>query len=641
MKILLIIGCILLAPLATLAQYMSANGHFRVDEIRGCAPLTVTFTNLEAGECTGASPCDVKFEVTNTTTGCVAAFTASPAATVQNPAVPHTFAQPGIYRLIVLYQGFCDEITITVTPSTPPAFDITTCGNNEVKVTVTDVNYDSYFINFNDGTEVQVPKGPSAVATHVYGSAGLKSVSVRGKDMNADDNCAINTKNVTALAALTAPFINQLTVANNGTDIDLAFTGSANVLYRLDIATNSTNFQQLKTVHDVNTITVNNLRTDDNYYCFRLGAYDPCNNLLYYSNTICSTNFDATASNNQNNLTWITSTTGISNFTVNRDGNALNTVPASPYTDAAVSCNVTYTYQLISNYANGSTSLSSQKTVTAIATTPPTATDNVTAVVTTSGADLTWQQDPAFTAVQYTVQRKSASSGYSFFQNTTTPQVSDPEYKTPAGYCYTIGYQDACDNTSLPGIDVCPIRLDSRVQFNDNSIVLNWTAYSGWVNGVNHYIVERYDEQGQLLGSTNVGTATTYTEPSDPDHQVLVFVVKAEANDTGLGQAISNEERTVKEPNIFYPRAFTPDGQGPAQNEIFSVYGQFVVAFEMKIFNRWGELMFTTENITEGWDGNVKGKAMPEGTYAFIANITDTTGKRYTRSGSVLLLRKK
>ena len=61
----------------------------------------------------------------------------------------------------------------------------------------------------------------------------------------------------------------------------------------------------------------------------------------------------------------------------------------------------------------------------------------------------------------------------------------------------------------------------------------------------------------------------------------------------------------------------------------------------MKIFNRWGELLFATSDISTGWDGTYRGNDMPEGTYTFIANITDRAGRTFKRSGSVLLLRKR
>jgi gliding motility-associated-like protein len=137
-----------------------------------------------------------------------------------------------------------------------------------------------------------------------------------------------------------------------------------------------------------------------------------------------------------------------------------------------------------------------------------------------------------------------------------------------------------------------------------------------------------------------IGTATTYTDnTTDPEIQVYKFIIRAEANDGGLGQAVSNEIILKKEPNIYYPTAFTPNDDN--LNDAFVVFGQYVTKFEMKIFNRWGELLFTTNNLEQGWDVKYKGLTQPEGTYAFVAKITDFTGKTYDRSGSFILLKKK
>jgi gliding motility-associated-like protein len=94
----------------------------------------------------------------------------------------------------------------------------------------------------------------------------------------------------------------------------------------------------------------------------------------------------------------------------------------------------------------------------------------------------------------------------------------------------------------------------------------------------------------------------------------------------------------TKSPNLFHPSAFTPNGDN--LNDIFDVYGQFITDFEMNIFNRWGELLFTTSTLGQGWDGSYKGNTMPEGTYTFVAKITDHIGRTFKKSGTVVLLRK-
>jgi gliding motility-associated-like protein len=338
-----------------------------------------------------------------------------------------------------------------------------------------------------------------------------------------------------------------------------------------------------------------------------------------------------------NNLTWATSTSGITNFTVNRDGAGIGNTAALTFADNNVVCNTNYCYQLTSNYANGSRSISLEKCGVAFSTTTPASINNVTAQVNGTSVDLIWQQPPAFQATEYSIFKKSSSGGVSLLSKTTTQQLTDTDYSND-GYCYQINYLDACGNTSAAGIDTCPIVLTGSIA-SDNTITLNWTAYTGWGNGVSSYLVEKYDATGILLQTFNTGTSTTFEDNTqDPDNQKYVYVVLANAVTTGLGQAISNELVMIKEPNLSYPTAFTPNGDN--LNDVFVVYGQFVEKFEMNIFNRWGELLFTTNNLDTGWDGKFKGVTQPEGTYAFIANLTDQTGRSFKRSGSVVLLRK-
>ena len=637
---------VLLIPCTGYTQYLSNNGNFSLDQIRGCAPLTVTFTNLLAGECTAGSPCDVKFEVTSTLSGCVAAYVASPTVpAIQNPGIPFTFTQPGTYRVIALYQGGgCDEVTVTVTPNIPPDFNLYTCGGNQVRVEVTDINYDNYVINYNDGSpEVTVPQGAGAVATYTFAFGGPKTISVRGKDNDADDNCnPPRTKNFTALATLPAPFINELEVTSTS-QIDFDFTTLPDILYRLEIATNNnTTFQVAQTVYNSTTAIQGSLQTNQNYYCFRLGAFDPCNNTIVYSNVICSANLSATAQNNQNLVTWVTNTTGVSNFTVIRNNTIIGTSFASPFIDNAVVCNINYCYHVRTNYANGSRSLSLPSCVTAQSTDTPTRITDATAVVDGAVVTITWQQNVAFQPAQYDIFRKEGNGSYQLIGHSVTQAFTDVGYSPDVDICYQINYEDECGNVAPMSMEICLIRLTAALT-PENNVQLTWNEYTGWESGVAEYVIEKYDENGQLIQTVTVGPGTTsYTDNEYlPDQQIVTYVVKANPVTPGIGQAVSNEVVMTKQPTITYPTAFTPDNQGPAANEVFRVFGQYVARFEMQIFNRWGEMIFATNDINEGWDGTYRGKDVPDGTYAFVARGTDFAGQSFTRSGSVLLVRKK
>jgi gliding motility-associated-like protein len=69
-------------------------------------------------------------------------------------------------------------------------------------------------------------------------------------------------------------------------------------------------------------------------------------------------------------------------------------------------------------------------------------------------------------------------------------------------------------------------------------------------------------------------------------------------------------------PNIlFVPTAFSPNGDG--LNDFFKPIGYDVADLRMNVYNRWGELLFETNDIDAGWDGSYKATACEVGTYVW------------------------
>jgi gliding motility-associated-like protein len=58
-----------------------------------------------------------------------------------------------------------------------------------------------------------------------------------------------------------------------------------------------------------------------------------------------------------------------------------------------------------------------------------------------------------------------------------------------------------------------------------------------------------------------------------------------------------------------------------------------------RVFNKYGQLIYTTSNATSGWDGNFKGNKQPVGTYVWMAEAIDYRGNKIQRNGSFILLR--
>lgn len=89
---------------------------------------------------------------------------------------------------------------------------------------------------------------------------------------------------------------------------------------------------------------------------------------------------------------------------------------------------------------------------------------------------------------------------------------------------------------------------------------------------------------------------------------------------------------------IYIPNAFTPNDRDTL-NSVFKVSGiTGVKRFELQIFDRWGSLLFTTNEIETGWDGTYKNIAVPDGVYLYVVNII-TENKVQNYRGTLHLLR--
>jgi len=90
------------------------------------------------------------------------------------------------------------------------------------------------------------------------------------------------------------------------------------------------------------------------------------------------------------------------------------------------------------------------------------------------------------------------------------------------------------------------------------------------------------------------------------------------------------------------PNAFTP-GAGSEANNYFlprQLMSKAVVTFDMKIFDRWGQLLFESDKTDgRGWDGNYKGKPMEMGVYVYMIKVSFTNGITESYQGNLTLIR--
>lgn len=115
-----------------------------------------------------------------------------------------------------------------------------------------------------------------------------------------------------------------------------------------------------------------------------------------------------------------------------------------------------------------------------------------------------------------------------------------------------------------------------------------------------------------------------------------VTVTMQNGTSTCFGKANLHVE-VLPELPVYVPNSFSPNGDG--NNDIFQVYGQGIETVDLKIFNRWGELVYQSNNQFAGWDGTYKGQLQLPQVFTYVANITFLNNKKSEKKGTITLIR--
>ncbi|MEO0471822.1 MAG: PKD domain-containing protein [Bacteroidota bacterium] len=205
-------------------------------------------------------------------------------------------------------------------------------------------------------------------------------------------------------------------------------------------------------------------------------------------------------------------------------------------------------------------------------------------------------------------------------------------------YAYRISSQDSCGNaTELSNVGKS-ILLQADQELG--TTVLSWTPYEDWRFGVREYYIEVFvDSLGRWeLVDIVQGTVNNYADKKttldQPQHCYRIRAIELGGNNA---ESFSNEVCIDVEAGVFAADAFTPNQDGI--NDVFVLKGLHVQTFNLKIFSRWGLLLFETNNMEEGWDGRFKGEDMPEGVYTYVAKGRAYDGKPFVVKGTITMYR--
>jgi gliding motility-associated-like protein len=219
-------------------------------------------------------------------------------------------------------------------------------------------------------------------------------------------------------------------------------------------------------------------------------------------------------------------------------------------------------------------------------------------------------------------------------QNTSTVTVSPPATTV---FTVTITTADGCVFSRNTTVTVSNLNTTGvNATANPNAVPTGGTSTLTAIPNDAGYSYS-WSPPG-TLDNPNAGS-TTATPPQTTDYTVTI-------TDGNPQIGICTGSATVRvivydfvcgEPTIFIPNAFTPNGDG--NNDVLFVRGENIERMYLAIYNRWGELVFDTNDQSIGWDGTYRGKPVDPAVFVYHLELDCVDGQNYLKKGNVTVIR--
>lgn len=248
----------------------------------------------------------------------------------------------------------------------------------------------------------------------------------------------------------------------------------------------------------------------------------------------------------------------------------------------------------------------------------------------------------------YNITKVKHSDNTTIDEYDTTTSLSYTDFNVDvntSSYSYYISAVDLCGYHAPKSSKSQTILLKNNIQnYRAN---LSWNPYREWADGVVKYVVEERNEFGDFnIVKELPPDSTTFVFDGinvvdNRDICLRVYAVRNNLQDTSY----SNVSCDIPESQIYIPNAFSPNGDGT--NDVFKPSAIYITtktnnrlySYEMEIFDRWGNKLFMTNDLEQGWDGNFEGKACSTGVYLYKVRAVGLDGKAYDFKGTLHLVR--
>lgn len=216
-------------------------------------------------------------------------------------------------------------------------------------------------------------------------------------------------------------------------------------------------------------------------------------------------------------------------------------------------------------------------------------------------------------------------------------------------YVYRVQVIDECEDNVFTSNIGRTILLQAENKPIKAANILKWNEYEQWLEGAVLYnIFKSVNGQFDSVPEKTIFTPAELVyedfliENYESDGEFCYYIEALEMPEpkfTFVSKSRSNILCVSQDPFVFIPNSFTPDGNG--LNDIFIPKWSFVSyeGYTMRIFSRRGLMLFETNDPFEGWDGKYGGDFMQNDTYIYDIFWQSAKGDKYTRRGTVTLIR--
>lgn len=227
-------------------------------------------------------------------------------------------------------------------------------------------------------------------------------------------------------------------------------------------------------------------------------------------------------------------------------------------------------------------------------------------------------------------------------EDSVTATYTDVIGSNSRKYFYKIDYQDSC-NQILFSAETNPPFIEST-KISKNSYTIDYQYPSQLNNGI--YFLEA------ISGNAENSSTEQYRIVKSATQNSFSFNLKLNAKDGTSVQKIttklySTSGELLRQSNsinlkfdieIYVPTAFTPNNDG--LNDTLELFGLPSSEVSIKIYSKWGQLIYASDEPVPGWDGTIAGELAPEGTYLYEIIFESTQGEKLRQKGTFALITK-